>query len=187
MPATPPPLLEHLSQHWKGLLVTGIVFIVLGTLGLGATGLFTLISVFWIGGLLLLAGLIQILQAFRTPTLSRSLPFLMIGLLYALLGGYMMARPAVAAGGLTLIIGAAIALISTLRFLIAWHVRSSTHTFLLIISALIGLALAWMIFAQWPQSGQWVIGLFLAIELIMNGWMLVMVALSARQYQHRDF
>ena len=44
-----------------------------------------------------------------------------------------------------------------------------------------------MIFAQWPQSGQWVIGLFLAIELIMNGWMLVMVALSARQYQHRDF
>ena len=85
MPATPPPLLEHLSQHWKGLLITGIVFIVIGTLGLGATGLFTLISVFWVGGLLLLAGLIQILQAFRTPTLSRSLPFLVMGLLYALL------------------------------------------------------------------------------------------------------
>ena len=43
-----------------------------------------------------------------------------------------------------------------------------------------------MIFAQWPQSGQWVIGLLLAIELIMNGWMLVMVALGARQYQRND-
>jgi len=186
MPATPPPLLEHLSQHWKGLLITGIVFIVLGTLGLGATGLFTLISVFWVGGLLLLAGLIQILQAFRTPTLSRSLPFLIMGLLYALLGGYMMAHPAIAADGLTLIIGAAIAVVSALRLMIAWHVRGGANVFLLVLSALIGLALAWMIFAQWPQSGQWVIGLLLAIELIMNGWMLVIVALGARQYQRND-
>jgi len=186
MPATPPPLLEHLSQHWKGLLITGIVFIVLGTLGLGATGLFTLISVFWVGGLLLLAGLIQILQAFRTPTLSRSLPFLVMGLLYALLGGYMMAHPAIAADGLTLIIGAAIAVVSALRLMIAWHVRGGANVFLLVLSALIGLALAWMIFAQWPQSGQWVIGLLLAIELIMNGWMLVIVALGARQYQRND-
>ena len=112
-------------------MITGIVFIVLGTLGLGATGLFTLISVFWVGGLLLLAGLIQILQAFRTPTLSRSLPFLVMGLLYALLGGYMMAHPAIAADGLTLIIGAAIAVVSALRLMIAWHVRGGANVFLL--------------------------------------------------------
>ena len=109
-----------------------------------------------------------------------------MGLLYALLGGYMMAHPAIAADGLTLIIGAAIAVVSALRLMIAWHVRGGANVFLLVLSALIGLALAWMIFAQWPQSGQWVIGLLLAIELIMNGWMLVMVALGARQYQRND-
>ncbi|EKF74559.1 hypothetical protein A11A3_08030 [Alcanivorax hongdengensis A-11-3] len=182
MPDTPPAMLEELARHWRGLLITGLVFVLLGTFGIGAVGLFTLIGVFWVGGLLLLGGVIQILQAFRTATLSRSLPFLILGLLYALLGGYVMANPVVSAGALTLIIAVAIAITSVFRLFIAWHARGGANVFLLIVSAVIGLALSGMIFAQWPQSGEWVVGLFLAIELLMNGWMLVMVALAARRY-----
>ena len=38
-----------------------------------------------------------------------------------------------------------------------------------------------MIVLQWPVSGLWVIGLFVAIELILNGWSYVFVALAARK------
>jgi uncharacterized membrane protein HdeD (DUF308 family) len=37
-----------------------------------------------------------------------------------------------------------------------------------------------MILMEWPQSGLWIIGLFIAIELIFNGWSYVFVALAAR-------
>jgi uncharacterized membrane protein HdeD (DUF308 family) len=35
--------------------------------------------------------------------------------------------------------------------------------------------------SRWPASGLWVIGLFVAIELIFNGWSYVFLALDARK------
>jgi uncharacterized membrane protein HdeD (DUF308 family) len=38
-----------------------------------------------------------------------------------------------------------------------------------------------MILARWPVSGLWVIGLFVAIEMIFGGWTYIFIALGARQ------
>jgi uncharacterized membrane protein HdeD (DUF308 family) len=38
-----------------------------------------------------------------------------------------------------------------------------------------------MIINQWPASGLWVIGMFVAMELIINCWSAVMIALAAQQ------
>ena len=46
-----------------------------------------------------------------------------------------------------------------------------------IISIILGL----MILNQWPLSGFWVIGLFVAVELMVNGWSSIMMALAARE------
>jgi uncharacterized membrane protein HdeD (DUF308 family) len=37
-----------------------------------------------------------------------------------------------------------------------------------------------LIWRQWPLSGIWVIGLFVGIEMIFNGWTLVMLGLTAK-------
>ena len=37
-----------------------------------------------------------------------------------------------------------------------------------------------MIAVRWPVTGLWVIGLFVAIEMIVNGWSCVFMALAAR-------
>ena len=42
------------------------------------------------------------------------------------------------------------------------------------------LILAFMIYAQWPVSGLWVIGMFVAIELLMQGSSMIAIALEAR-------
>ena len=60
-------LLETLARRWRGLLAVGIVLVLLGTLGLGAVGLFTLVGVIWFGALLLTAGGSQMCHACRTP------------------------------------------------------------------------------------------------------------------------
>jgi uncharacterized membrane protein HdeD (DUF308 family) len=37
-----------------------------------------------------------------------------------------------------------------------------------------------LIWRQWPVSGLWVIGLFIGIELIFDGWALAMLGITAR-------
>ena len=45
-----------------------------------------------------------------------------------------------------------------------------------VVTVLLGL----MILARWPLDALWVIGLFLAVELIVNGWSGIFLALAAR-------
>jgi arylsulfatase A-like enzyme len=50
-----------------------------------------------------------------------------------------------------------------------------------LLSGIVSILLGGMIVLQWPVSGLWMIGLFVAIELIFNGWSYVFVALAARK------
>jgi hypothetical protein len=40
-----------------------------------------------------------------------------------------------------------------------------------------------LIWAQWPASGLWVIGLLVGIQLLFTGWALVMLALAAKRWR----
>lgn len=40
-----------------------------------------------------------------------------------------------------------------------------------------------LIYANWPLSGLWVVGLFIGVDLILAGWSWVVLALSARTEQ----
>jgi uncharacterized membrane protein HdeD (DUF308 family) len=46
-----------------------------------------------------------------------------------------------------------------------------------VVILLLGIA----IWRQWPLSGLWVIGLFIGIDMVLNGWSLVMLGLAAKK------
>ena len=50
-----------------------------------------------------------------------------------------------------------------------------------LLNGLISLLLGVMIFRQWPMSGEWVIGLFVGIDLLFAGFTWIMLALGLRQ------
>lgn len=174
-------LMEALGQRWRGLLAVGVILVLIGTVGLGAAGFFTLVGVIWFGGMLLVAGVVQVVHAFQTSGLPRSLSMLLIGLLYLGLGLYVISQPQIASAALTLVIALGIGAVALLRLWLAFQLSRVSRALWPAVSGLAGLVLAALIFLQWPQSGDWVIGLLLAIEMIMNGWMLIMLAMAARQ------
>jgi len=51
----------------------------------------------------------------------------------------------------------------------------------LLFGRIVAILLGAMIAAKWPVSGLWLIGFFVAIELIMNGWTYVFLALAAKE------
>ena len=53
-----------------------------------------------------------------------------------------------------------------------------------LISGIASIVLGIMILNSWPVSGMWVIGMFVAIELIFNGWGMMMLGLAAKKMRH---
>jgi uncharacterized membrane protein HdeD (DUF308 family) len=71
--------------------------------------------------------------------------------------------------------------VGLLRILMALQLRPVSGWGWTLISGVISILLGAMILTQWPTSGFWVIGLFVAIEMIVNGWSSVFIALAARK------
>jgi len=50
-----------------------------------------------------------------------------------------------------------------------------------VVSGVISVALAVLLWQNFPESALWVIGMFVGIDLIFAGWSWVMLGLAARQ------
>lgn len=51
----------------------------------------------------------------------------------------------------------------------------------MLVSGLISILLGILVMAKWPVSGFWVIGMFIAVEMIVNGWSYIMLGLTAKR------
>ena len=174
-------LFGELKKNWGWLLALGILFVVLGMIGLGMTFTVTVASVVFFGVLLLLGGGAQLVEAFKGKGWKGTVWHVLIGLLYLVAGVVTIQNPVGASVALTLILAWIIIGIGLLRIILAVQHRAATGWGWSLAGGIVTLLLGMMILARWPQSGLWIIGLFVAIELISNGWSSIFIALAARE------
>jgi uncharacterized membrane protein HdeD (DUF308 family) len=173
----------ELSKKWGWLLAVGIIQLILGMVGLGLTLGLTLITILIYGILLLIGGGAQIVHAFTTKGWKGLVLHLLIAVLYVLAGIIIIAKPLAASLILTLCIGFVLLTAGILRSIMAFRFKGCKNWFWPLLSGMVSVLLGLMIINQWPVSGLWVIGLFVAVELIVNGWSSIMIALVARKAQ----
>jgi uncharacterized membrane protein HdeD (DUF308 family) len=172
---------DELKKKWGWLLALGISLIVLGTLGLWMSFAMTLATVIMFGALLTVGGVFQLLSAFQFKGWKSLVWHVLIALLYIAAGIVIFIDPVFASLSLTIALAWILIVVGVLRIFMAFQLRAVKGWFWPLVSGLISIALGAMILAQWPTSGFWVIGLFVAIEMIFNGWSSVFVALAARK------
>jgi len=126
-----------------------------------------------------LAGLMQALHAFTCKEWGGFFVDLLTGLLYLVVGFMIIAHPAATAVALTLLIAFFLILGGMFRVAVALMIRFHNWGWLLL-HGLVNLMLGIMIWQQWPLSGELVIGVFVGIDMIFNGWSLIMLALAAK-------
>src|SRR5262249_51616896 len=125
-------------------------------------------SVVTLGVLLLIAAGAQTAAAIWARDWKGFFLFLLLGVLYAVTGFLMLQHPVLAAGGLTLMLAAGFLVGGVFRAVIAGSERFPFWGWVLcngIVTVRLGIA----ILQQWPESGLWVIGTFIGIDLIVNG------------------
>ncbi len=174
-------VMEAMSRTWGWMLAVGIVMVILGTLGLGATFMLTLATVFFFGVLILIGSAVQLIEAFYVKGWKSRVWHLLVAILYLVAGIVIIKQPALASTMFTLIIAFTLITIGGVRIIAAFQMRGLEGWVWILIAGIATVVLGAMILAKWPVSGLWVIGLFVAIELIMNGWSIIMVALAARK------
>lgn len=177
------PVFGTLPQHWGWMLALGIVSIILGTIGLGMSIMLSIVGTLMFGVLLLVGAGLQLFQSFKAKGWKSTLPHVLIGLIYLAVGGLIIIDPLGATIALTLLLGMALLIVGILRLSMAMQHRGVSGWGWVLASGIASLLLGVMVIVGWPFTGLWVIGLFIAIELIVNGWSYIVLSQLARRYR----
>lgn len=171
--------LENLRQRWGWFLALGVLLLILGLVALGSSVFMTLATMVLVGWLLIVGGVVEAAHACSCKGWGGFFVDLLTGLLYVVVGFMVVANPGATALALTLLIAMFLVFGGIFRIAVAVVVRFQNWIWLLlhgVVNLLLGIA----IWRQWPLSGLWVIGLFVGIDMVLNGWTLVMLGLAAK-------
>ncbi|MCH5375565.1 MAG: DUF308 domain-containing protein, partial [Planctomycetes bacterium] len=175
--ATSPHELRHLCQQWRWFLALGIGLVVIGILAAAASYAAGLLTVVLFGLLLLMGGIAQVVSSFWAGRWSGFLLHLLVGLLYTVTGMLIIDAPDNALDALTLLIAAVFILVGIFRIVGALSIQFHDWGWV-VLNGAVSLLLGLLIYRHWPASGEWVLGLFIGIELIFTGWFWIMVGIG---------
>ena len=170
-----------LKRNWGWLLGLGILFVILGCIGLGMVVGLTIASVLFLGILLLIAGISQVVDVFKSKQWKGAAWHALIAILYIIGGGIVIYDPLLASTLITVLRAWLLIIIGISRLIMASVLREAAGWGWIVLAGLTSIVLGILILLQWPYSGLWVLGLFIAIELIVNGWTYIFIALAIRR------
>ncbi|MFZ0104027.1 MAG: HdeD family acid-resistance protein [Pseudolabrys sp.] len=171
-----------LHEHWVLFLVEGVVLLVLGATAVVLPPIATLAVTILLGWLFLVSGILGLITTF----LMRHAPGFWWSLLSAVLGiivgAVLLASPLTGAFSLTLVLVAFFLVEGAVSIMFALdHKRELSGQWgWMLVSGIIDLGLAIMIFAGLPSTAAWAVGLLVGINMIFGGSALIAMALHAR-------
>jgi len=172
--------LGGLREHWGWLLALGVLFVILGTIGIFMALFFTVVSVLLFGALLLLGAVLQSAHAIRESAWKGRLVHVLIALVYAIAGIMMLVDPLQSSVALTLVLAVFLVGVGAMRLVVAYQMRATRGWGWALAGGITSVLLGVILFLGWPLTGLWAIGVIVAVELIVNGWTCIFLALAAR-------
>lgn len=122
----------------------------------------------------LLVGILQFIALFRAHSTTGKVLAAIGGVLGVLIGIELLQNPLQGILTLTMVVAILFMATGIVRVVVAFGLRKTVAFIPLLISGLISIALAVMIFSGYPQSATYMLGVLLAVELISNGISLIM-------------
>ena len=174
------PTVGQLKRNWGWILGLGILFLILGCIGLGMAVGLTLVSMIFFSALLFIAGITHIIDVFKHKDWSGIIWQSLIAVLYIAAAGVVFYDPFLASTFITAILAAVLIIIGITRIFMAFALKESKGWLWLLLAGISAMILGILILIQWPISGLWVIGLFIAIEMIITGWTYIFIAFALR-------
>jgi uncharacterized membrane protein HdeD (DUF308 family) len=175
-------LTASLRSHWKLFLIEGIVLVILGLAAVMLPLVATLAIAILVGWVFLLSGIIGLAATFRMRHAPGFWWSLLSGIIGIAAGIVLLRWPLSGALSLTLVLTIFLVLEGVVSIMFALeHKRELSGRWgMMLLSGLVDLLLAGIIFAGLPGAAAWAIGLLVGINMIFGGSALIAMALHAR-------
>jgi uncharacterized membrane protein HdeD (DUF308 family) len=173
---------QSIREHWVLFLIEGIVLVILGLLAIIIPPIATIAVTIFLGWLFLISGIVGLVTTFW----ARHAPGFWWSLLSAVLaiaaGIVLLGWPVPGAVSLTLLLIAFFIIEGVLSILYAFEHKKelSGRWGWMLISGIIDLILAAIIWGGLPGTAAWALGLLVGINMLFGGSAMIAMALHAR-------
>ncbi len=164
------PRIADMRARWGWFVARGVALLVIGFIAFIDLFAATLASIYYIGAMMLVGGIVQIAHAFHVRTWGNFWFWLISGVLYALAGIAFFVNPLLASAFLTLLLGIGLVIAGVFRSWAGFEARPAPGWGWILATGLITLLTGIVIIIHWPVNSLFILGMLLAIDLGFQGW-----------------
>jgi uncharacterized membrane protein HdeD (DUF308 family) len=163
-----------------GMTILGVITIILGMLAMMAPGLTGMSVVMLVGVVVLVAGIVRIIWAFRAGSLGQGLLMFAIGGLTLVCGIALLANPLLGSAVLTIMLAVYFFVDGIFEIVGAVQLHPRAGWGWMLFGGIVSVWLGIIIWRQFPLSGVWAIGILLGIKLFFVGLIMVTAGSAVR-------
>jgi len=167
-------------KDWVKFLALGILSMAFGVFVLGAPVVASFAVTTVTGVMLLVIGGLQVVGGFSGEGLFQKAFAILLGVVMVFLGWSFLANPLQGTISLALMVMILLAASGVLRLIFSWRMRATQFFWPMLISGAASVLLAGYIWANFATASVSILGIMLGIELLFNGFGLVLLALFVR-------
>ncbi|MDJ1159081.1 HdeD family acid-resistance protein [Chelatococcus sp. SYSU_G07232] len=179
-PHSPGAAMTEVRSRWGWFVALGAGLLVFGGIAFANLFLATVASIYYIGAMMLVGGLIQTVHAFKVKTWSRFAYWLLSGLLYAIAGFIFFSYPVLASAVVTLVFAVTLIVAGVLRIWVGFQARPEQGWGWIVAAGVLTLLTGIVVAVGWPVNSLWILGLLLAIDLVFQGWAFIAFGLALK-------
>ncbi|PWJ76912.1 uncharacterized membrane protein HdeD (DUF308 family) [Pseudaminobacter salicylatoxidans] len=172
--------ISETRTKWGWFVVLGILLLIFGGIAFGNLFVATIASVYVIGILMLIGGIVEIIHSFGVKTWGSFFWWFLSGLLYAVAGFLAFYNPLLVSVVLTFLLAVSLIAAGVLRLWVGLSDRTAPGWGWVVAAGVVTILAGLIIAFRWPVNSLWVLGLFLAIDLIFQGWSNIAFGLALR-------
>jgi uncharacterized membrane protein HdeD (DUF308 family) len=177
-------MLDYMQTHWRLFLFEGIFFILLGFCAFVVPQFFSVFIVIFLGWIIAIGGVTHLSRALFFPVRPGFGLWLGLGVLQLVVGFLLIADPIAGVLTLTLMLALFFALEGAIKIYMAMMMRPLPHWDYVLVSGVAALILAFMILVFWSEIPNWVLSLFLGVNMMVMG--VAMVKMGLLHKAHAD-
>lgn len=169
------------------LLMMGAILILLGVLLLVSPAAVGGAVVRLVALVLVVTGVVQLFQGLKGASTVHAIVASLLGLVVAGVGVLVWFNPELGSGFLTALLMIFFVVQGLWKLATALRFRQVSGWAWLLLSGLVSLTFVYFLWAQWPLSGAWAIGVLVGLDLLLTGFSMIVIAMAMKKVRSSGY
>jgi len=167
------------ATSWS--MALSVLMIIAGILAIAAPYYAGLTITAVVGWLLLISAVLHLVYAFRGGRATAVIWEILLAAVYGLIGFYVLTNLGVGLASLTFAIAFFLFVEAILELALSYQLRNESGAGWILVDGIITMILAFLIWANWPNSSVWAVGIIVGVSMLFSGITRAMITSTVRR------